>query len=40
MNPKAKELWEEGVSVKTFKLVSEGVFHEQGQLVSVSIVAW
>lgn len=31
MNPVAKELWEEGISVKTFKLVSEGVFHEEGE---------
>lgn len=30
MNPKAKELWEEGVSIKTFKLVSRGHFDEEG----------
>ncbi len=28
MNPKAKELWEEGLAVKSFKIVSEGVFRE------------
>ncbi|KAK4687972.1 5-oxoprolinase (ATP-hydrolyzing), partial [Tremellales sp. Uapishka_1] len=30
MNPVATQLWEEGVAVKTFKLVSQGVFHEEG----------
>lgn len=30
MNPVARELWHEGVSVKTFKLVSEGKFDEEG----------
>ena len=30
MNPISKELWQEGLSVKTFKLVSEGHFDEEG----------
>jgi 5-oxoprolinase (ATP-hydrolysing) len=30
MNPISKELWEEGVAVKSFRLVSQGVFEEQG----------
>lgn len=30
MNPVSKHLWEEGVSITTFKLVSGGVFDEAG----------
>ena len=30
MNPISRELWEEGVNITTFKLVSEGMFNEQG----------
>ncbi|WWC64907.1 uncharacterized protein I303_107521 [Kwoniella dejecticola CBS 10117] len=30
MNPIAKELWEEGVIIDTFKLVSQGEFNEKG----------
>ncbi|WWC92039.1 uncharacterized protein L201_006993 [Kwoniella dendrophila CBS 6074] len=30
MNPIAKELWEEGVIIDTFKLVSSGKFNEEG----------
>lgn len=30
MNPISKELWQEGLSVTTFKLVSEGHFDEDG----------
>jgi 5-oxoprolinase (ATP-hydrolysing) len=30
MNPISKELWEEGVSIKSFRLVSQGKFEEQG----------
>ena len=30
MNPIAKELWEEGVVIETFKLVSQGQFNEEG----------
>ncbi|KAK8853496.1 hypothetical protein IAR55_004203 [Kwoniella newhampshirensis] len=30
MNPIAKELWEEGVVIETFKLVSQGEFNEKG----------
>nr|XP_019001254.1 uncharacterized protein I203_05959 [Kwoniella mangroviensis CBS 8507]OCF64715.1 hypothetical protein I203_05959 [Kwoniella mangroviensis CBS 8507] len=30
MNPIAKELWEEGVIIDTFKLVSQGTFNEEG----------
>jgi 5-oxoprolinase (ATP-hydrolysing) len=30
MNPISKELWEEGLHVDTFKLVSGGIFNEDG----------
>ncbi|KAG7888502.1 hypothetical protein KL936_003714 [Ogataea polymorpha] len=30
MSPNSKELWQEGVSIKSFKLVSEGRFDEDG----------
>lgn len=30
MNPIAKELWEEGVAIDSFRLVSEGRFEEEG----------
>lgn len=30
MSPNSKELWQEGVSIKSFKLVSEGHFDEEG----------
>ena len=30
MNPVSKELWEEGIHVPTFKLVSQGKFDEEG----------
>lgn len=29
MNPVAKELWEEGLAVESFRLVSEGQFEEE-----------
>ena len=30
MNPIAKELWEEGVAIESFRLVSQGQFEEEG----------
>jgi 5-oxoprolinase (ATP-hydrolysing) len=30
MNPVAKELWEEGVAIESFQLVSQGQFEEEG----------
>ena len=34
MPPDSKYLWEEGMSVKSFKLVENGIFQEEGQLNS------
>ena len=38
MPPHSKHLWEEGMCVKSFMLVKNSIFQEEGELVTVSFL--